>query len=196
MVTIRKQDNALAEGLSVTRENWGHYDYVCPNQAYISMDETGFCVRFEVKEADPDRVMTKHYDPVHKDSCCEFFVNFDPASTKWYINFEVNANGVMNPSFRQNRYVSTPLTLDEIASLDIRTRVEPDHWTVTYHIPYGLIKKYFPGFDENTTPYLLGNLYKCGEVPGHQHWYSFFPLDPVNEDFHAPHYFDRFLLER
>ena len=60
------------------------------------LTENGVRMYIEVQEADPKRVMTGHFQPVHLDSCVEWFVNFSPETSDCYFNFEVNANGVMN----------------------------------------------------------------------------------------------------
>lgn len=186
MVTIKKQDNQFAEPMRIACEDWGKYDYKPTVTAYISYDDAGFCVRYVITESDPTRVYTHHFDPVHKDSCAEFFVNFDPEHSDRYINFEVNANGAMNPAFRKDRYIFEPLKVEEIESFDITVNIESDQWTVSYHIPFNFIKKYYPQFDIKTCRYVVGNLYKCGDETPVYHLLSYFPMPDGDDDFHQP----------
>lgn len=195
MITIKKQNNNLAQPIPIALEAWGKYNYNATVNAFISYDDIGFCVRFVTTETEPTRVHTKHFDPVHEDSCVEFFANFDPIHSDRYINFEVNANGAMNPAFRKDRYDSIPLKLSEIHSFDIKIDIEPTQWTATYRIPFDFIKSYYPHFDIKTCRYITGNLYKCGDETPVYHLLTCFPMPDDNDDFHNPSAFQKISVE-
>lgn len=155
----------------------------------ISYDDEGFFVKFTVFEKNPLREHTEHFSMVHLDSCVEFFVNFTPQYTDYYINFETNANGAMNASFRKNRYEKKNLEINEIEDLNITSKIHSDYWTAEYKIGFGLIKKYYPDFDISKRDNIKCNIYKCCENSIPQHFLMYFNIPLPDADFHLPEYF-------
>ena len=192
---IKKVAIDEADKFVLTHKQWGTDAYNVPVYAQIAYDDTGFIVKFTVEEADPRRTKTQHLEHVHKDSCVEFFVNFTPEATNKYINFEVNANGVMNAGFRSGRKDAVPLEIHEMDAMHITPCIEADHWTVTYQIGYDFIKKYFPTFDIDRCDYVLGNLYKCGDETEMEHYVAYFPLRLKRPNFHNPRFFRKIAVK-
>ena len=121
---IKKVQVDDAEKLKIDTVLWDTEDGAPVTYAQIAYDDEGFAIKYTIEESDPLAEQKVHCEPVHTDSCVEFFVNFLPDETDWYMNFEVNANGIMNPSYRLDRYQSKHLTLGEIEELDIKTDVK------------------------------------------------------------------------
>lgn len=174
---------------------WGYDKYTAEVYAQLAYDDTGFLVKFTVGEADPLRTKTKHFESVHEDSCVEFFVNFMPEKNNRYINFEANTNGVMNASFRADRYDSEPLKLDEIESFHLTPEIHKDYWTLTYKISFDFIRNYYPEFDIKACKYVTGNLYKCGDKTEIEHYKSYYLVGTEKPDYHRPEYFGKFEVE-
>lgn len=191
MKQIRNIKEGKVDELKLQNKLWGSEDYETEVSAFITYDEESFQVKFLVKEAEPLREKKHHFEYVHEDSCVEFFVNFTPEHSDKYINFEVNAGGVMNVAFRSDRYHGENLTLEEVEGLHIAADVQNDFWTVTYTIGFDFIKKYYPAFDIQNCEYLLGNLYKCGDKTAAKHYLSYFMIDLEQPDFHRPELFDK-----
>ncbi len=175
---------------------WGYDDYDAPVYVQLVYDDEYFTVRFTVEESDPLCEKKNHFEWVHEDSCVEFFVNFTPEQSNKYINFEVNAAGIMNVAIRTDRYDGIPLTLEEVQNLQIHPEIQEDKWIVTYKISYELIKKYFPEFDIQTCNYIYANFYKCGEHTKLVHFVSFYKVETPTPDFHRPEYFGKIELEK
>ena len=188
-VCIKNQPLAEADKIVLDKVNWGFTEYTPCVHARIVYDITGFDVEFYVKESNPLREKTEHFQSVSEDSCVEFFVKFDPENSDEYINFEVNANGIMRADVRTDRYNFKSLTLEDVESLNITPDIKEDHWTVRYKIGIDLVKKYYPGFDIDKCKYLLGNLYKCGSKTKTRHYMTLFELKCEKPDFHRPEYF-------
>lgn len=176
---------------------WDSNGY-CPDVRYVlDMNETGFTMHITVPEANPRREMTQNFQPVCLDSCVEWFVNFMPERNERYFNFEMNALGTINVSFRKNRQDTETqyLSEEDIASLNIQPAVFEKHWELYYEVPFTLIKKYIPGywFEEGMT--IRANFYKCGgktEFVHHGVWKTI----PVEKpDFHMPQYFGEIILD-
>ena len=193
-LVINKKNSGKTDKLFLDKTNWGFTDYQPEVYAVVEYDQSGFDVDFVTKEANPLREKTNHFDDVCEDSCVEFFVNFDPENSNKYINFEVNANGVMQASLRVDRYDYQHLTIPDIESLGITVDIREDEWEVKYHVSTDLIKKYYPKFDINTCKYVIGNMQKCGDKQKAIHYMSLFTIACENPDFHRPEYFDKIEL--
>ena len=194
MFTIKKCDVNMAEKVKIDIDNWNTNTYTLDVFAQISYDEEGFIVKFTTMEADPAREKTEHFQFVHQDSCVEFFVNFTPETSDRYFNLEANANGVMNVSFRKDRYESSPLLKEEVDGFNITPKIYEDYWTVEYKVGFDFIKKYYPDFDINTCEYVTGNLYKCNGA--NPIWLTHFPIGHEKPDFHRPEYFQKIPVEK
>ena len=155
----------------------------------LSVVETGFAMHITAWESNPLREKTEHLQFVHEDSCLEWFANFLPESCDRYFNFEVNANGIMNVAFRKDRYDATPLTMEDIASLNIQTEIFDDYWTASYVVPFTLIEKYIPQYRYEPGMAILSNFYKCGDKTKYPHYGIWNPSPLVKPDFHRPEFF-------
>ena len=175
---------------------WDKSGY-CPEvEFYPQMTETGFPMKIDIKESNPKRIMTEHFQPVHLDSCVEWFVNFSPKTSEYYFNFEVNANGVMNVAFRKNRQEYRTMTLEDIESLHIKTKIEETYWTVEYEVPFSLIEKYYDGFERKNEVKVLTNFYKCGDETVYPHYGVWKKIDIPEPDFHRPEFFGEVVFDR
>ena len=173
---------------------WHETGY-CPEVIfYPQMTECGFGMHIDVKEQNPKRVMTEHFQPVHLDSCVEWFVNFSPATSKYYFNFEVNANGIMNVAFRKNRRNYIPMTKEDIEQLNINTKIGTTYWSVEYVVPFELVEKYYYRFERKNEVEVLTNFYKCGDETLYPHYGVWKKIDSPRPDFHRPEYFGKLLL--
>lgn len=169
----------------------------CPEVVFCpALAENGFKMHIEVLEANPKRVMTKHFQPVHLDSCVEWFVIFAPEKNDWYFNFEVNANGIMNVAFRKDRYEYREMTVEDIEQLHIKTTIEKEQWNVDYEVPFSLIEKYIPDFKKNEEAVIRTNFYKCGDETETAHYGVWNPVIVPEPDFHRPEYFGELVLKR
>ena len=196
MSKIKKVSVENADKFVLENKLWGYDAYDAEVYAQIAYDDEGFIVKFTIGESNPRREMQHHFEFVHTDSCVEFFVNFTPEQSNKYINFEVNAAGVMNVAFRSSRQESVRLELEEVEGFHITPEIKEDHWTVTYKIGFDFIKKYYPQFDINHCEYLLGNLYKCGDETEMVHYLSYFKVGTEKPDYHRPEYFGKIVVEK
>lgn len=185
-----------AKIIKIDKSLWGYDKYKPEVTLQISYDDLGFNVLYTVFEKNPKRDKKSHLELVHEDSCVELFLKFMPKSSDMYINFEVNANGVMNAAFRKDRQNKQLLKVEEIKALGIKSEIFDDYWCVTYKISYEFLKKYYPDFDINTCEYLLGNAYKCGDKTSVPHYISLFEVGCENPDFHRPEYFNKFEISK
>ncbi|MBQ0092858.1 MAG: carbohydrate-binding family 9-like protein [Clostridiales bacterium] len=108
----------------------------------IYVEDLGFALHMEAEETDPKAVYTVYNQDVYKDSCMEFFVNFNPAQNK-YINFEMNSNGAFLSALRADRHDKTPIH-QLLADLPaVRAEKKADVWTVDAFFTLGQIETLF-----------------------------------------------------
>jgi len=194
MYIIKKKGAADIPTITLT-------DYIDPNgycpkiEFSACYSDKGFHVHFTAHEKNPKAVAIKHFEPVHLDSCVEWFVNFDPKHTNRYFNFETNANGVLNASFRKDRSDSIHLTQEDAESLGIKTEIFDEFWTVDYVVPFEFIKKYIPDYEFETGTKLPANVYKCGDETEFPHYGCWCMVNREKPDFHVPAYFGTMTIE-
>lgn len=161
----------------------------------VCYSDVGFHAKFKVPEKNPKAVMTRHFEFVHLDSCVEWFVNFYPEKCDRYFNFETNANGVLNAHFRKDRYDKTPLTEEDADSLNIKTQILDDYWTVEYTVTFDFIRKFIPDYEFKKGMELKANVYKCGEETEKPHLGMWQEIKREKPDFHQPDDFGTMVIE-
>ncbi len=144
---------------------------------------------------------TGYMDPVHTDSCVEFFIK--PKKETGYFNFEFNCGGALRASFivdptrvgdRFKEFIPLPEedgamikvyhTLPGIVTPEI---TEPISWFLAFYIPFALLERYVGHLGTLSGQRWTGNFYKCGDATSHPHWASWSPLPERN--FHLPECF-------
>ena len=193
MYSIGKE---ITDEIVIDKCQWGYDKYKPFVTLNLSYDDSGFNVLFNISETNPLREKVEHFSLVHEDSCVELFLNFSPKTSDRYMNFEVNANGVMNVAFRKDRHDKINLTLQDVESFNVSAKVFDDYWTVSYKVGFDFLKKYYPDFDINTCDYIIGNAYKCGDETKIPHYMSLFDVKCEKPDFHRPEYFGRFEIAK
>ena len=143
-------------------------------------------------ESNPKAEYTARFnDPVYKDSCLEFFVNFDNGDK--YMNFEMNSNGSFLAAVRSDRANKTPINM--LAPLPrVKATKEEDKWSVEVFFSNDLIGKLFGKFSFARGESLKGNFYKCGDCCAQPHFLSWSPIDLPQPNFHCPEFFGEITL--
>ncbi len=193
MYTIKEKGSADIPVIVIT--DYINDDY-CPRVEFsATYSEEGFHAHFTAYEKNPRAEKTQHLELVNNDSCLEWFMNFDPVHTDRYFNFEMNAKGVANIAFRKDRYDKTPLTVEDIQMIDIKTGIFDEYWTLDYTVPFELIKKYIPDYEFKKGLEHPANVYKCGDETEFPHFGCWSMVNREKPDFHIPSYFGRMTIE-
>jgi hypothetical protein len=150
-------------------------------------------VKFRVGEKRAPVRYTKFQDPVYKDSCVEFFVDMFPVRRLGYVNFEMNAAGVLLAAFGPDRDHRKPLWPEDLAGMSVISGEElwpeaGDNWHVEYKVPLALFRKLY---GEEVTPghRAAANFYKCGDETAIPHYGAWSPVGTPTPDFHRPEFF-------
>ena len=150
-------------------------------------DGSALYVHLWAAEKDIRATYTVPLSPVHEDSCLEFFLAPDAASTA-YVNREVNPLCVMHIGVGAGRHGRTVLR-------EIPQGFNPTHsdhnggwWAIAYTIPAAFLKERF-GVTLKKGQAMRGNFYKCGDATAHPHWGMWTPYSLPQPDFHRPELF-------
>ena len=114
-VAIIERKEQLDDLIPFRVENalWGTEKFP-PMYGYIGfIPQDAFYLKLICEEKNPLRVYTEINDPIYRDSVMEAYLMFEPVSSRAneenYLNFAVNANGVLHAEYgssNQYRYVS------------------------------------------------------------------------------------------
>ncbi len=181
--------------IEITKYYWADGGYEPKVEITLSHDDNNFYITFKTFESNPLAEKDTHLMHVCEDSCVEWFANFTPDANGKYFNFEVNAKGIMDASYRANRYETEHLKVEHVEMLNIKSQIYDDYWTVSYAVPSELIKKYSPTFDMKKCTYIKSNFYKCGDHTHTPHYGAYFEPNPQEPDFHRPEYFGTINVE-
>lgn len=183
----------------IDTNNWpDQFPYSPLATATLGHDGKDIFVDFFVRCNSNRAVAAANMDPVHEDSCVEFFVA--PEGRAPYINFECNCIGTISASRRLDRHNSTPLTDQELASVRRHASMGTEpfdtvdglaSWNLCEAIPLSLL-----GLEWKGEPIeLMGNFYKCGDRTTTPHFLSWAPINTPNPDFHRPEFFSSIILD-
>ncbi len=184
------------EPLTISSYLWLKNGYEPRVEVRLGYTPTSLFVSFRVAERRVRACFTRFQDPVYKDSCVEFFVDACPERGRGYINFEANALGTMLIAFGRDRHDRRPLSVVEVAGLEIRPSlaepvdgdIGPDGWALDYRIPTGLFEALY-GICLGPGSRAAANFYKCGDETERPHYGAWSPVEIPTSDFHRPEFF-------
>lgn len=181
---------------SITIENyqWVNNNYKPKVNVKLCYSDDFLYLFFRAYEKEITCVYSKMNDPVHKDSCVEFFVNFFPESRDEYFNFEINAIGTMHVGFGAVGKRKL-LPVQDVEKIEIYSTIKKndleqyksEYYELYYKIPFSLFEKYYQAdcYRKNAK----GNFYKCGDDTKYEHYGSWKKVISDKPNFHLPEYF-------
>lgn len=153
----------------------------------------GFYLKMVCEEADPLRTYTNALDPVYRDSALEAFFEFEAAKERIvppiYLNFEVNANGALLAAYGTRRTYRTYFAKEEMDSFDCKAQIDADKWSMSLHIPIGILEKIYGPLELKVGSEFTCNFYKISEAKEMEHYASCFPILSEIPSFHMPEFF-------
>jgi hypothetical protein len=174
--------------------------------AKVLYDAKYIYVFYKIRDYNLRCTYKKFLDPVHLDSCIEFFAM--PEAAIGYCNFEFNCRGVLDGAYIED-WTRTPdgfvkakrLNLKDKETIKIFTTA-PEFkeeeisgeflWYFQCKIPFKLFEKYIGRvvFPENEI--WKANFYKCGDKTKTPHWCSWNKTRKLN--FHDPECFGELIF--
>lgn len=174
-------------------------EHMPKTQVKIAYDDAAVYVIFRVEDRYVRAVAAEYQDPVCRDSCVEFFFTPSPDVSNGYFNLEMNCGGTMLFHFQRapgkgpveipaSEYSKIKIahSLPKIVDPEIE---KPVTWTVEYHLPIEILKKYCPVSSPASGVTWRTNFYKCADKSSHPHWLTWSPVDFLRPQFHLPEFF-------
>ena len=174
---------------------WPENDYKPYVTVCVYLSDDRLTVIFKTFEENIVSTYTEPNSPVYLDSCVEFFVNFFPAQSAKYMNFEVNPAGCMLIGFGESRE-NRVLLDDDRSGFRIRAHSEKSFWSVEYDIPFAFIEKHYgAAFAPENGMKWSANFYKCGDDTPLPHYYVWNRIKSEKPDYHRPESFGRLTVK-
>jgi hypothetical protein len=187
-MSLAQVNNELAQ-LPVTGKidqiNWPELYPTAPQSNFVLVHTNDMLfIRYEVKGEIPLSTKTQDLELVNEDACVEVFIANEDNTHYW--NFEFNAAGVCNASFRKERKVDVVrLNSDQLQSIKrYPQQYCASHWSLLVGIPLSLIQ-----FDLSREHARRANIYKCGDKTPMKHYASWSPIQAPAPAFHLPEFF-------
>jgi hypothetical protein len=177
---------------AIDQVNWSMYPHKPDVGFYAVHSDSSLYLHFSVNGLSLRAVCLSDGEPVHTDSCVEFFMKKEEEEE--YRNFEFNCLGVCDASVRLSR-TKKLRTFSPAEYAGIRryssltassTPMDEQEglfaWQLTVGIPFGLM-----GVDSGSLPLRIwGNFYKCADATPFPHYLSWNPIDTPAPNFHHP----------
>jgi len=161
----------------------------------IAHDDEHLFIKYDVTETEVLARYRHTNDPVYKDSCVEFFINFD--DEKSYYNIEFNRLGTCMGSYgtqRKNR-TALPVSLLKTIKYECALKQLKDfgelmtNWTLTVAVPVNVFC--FHNFKTIRNKKCRMNFYKCGDDLSHPHYLVWNNVVSELPNFHLPEFFGK-----
>lgn len=178
------------DSISISEYNWGGNYRPNASAKLCYIKQNGFLLQMSCEENNPKFVYFHDDEPVYKDSCLEFFINFKPQTDgSEYLNFECNADGALlcgYGSTKSNRMFLKDLGISPPCVKSLRTT---NLWGYELFIPLSLIQKVYGNLYFKTGDILKGNFFKCGDETELPHYGSWTKVNNPTPNFHLPEFF-------
>lgn len=173
--------------------SWGKVEFQPEVYFKISHTNKSILLQYDVREVETRAVYSIHNEPISKDSCVEFFIEFE--NDKKYFNLEFNCLGTCRAAWGSGRYGREFLSKEAINRILIETKINRSkkdkmpiiNWQLTIEIPVEI-------FANSKISQLSGkkaraNFYKCGDKLKNPHFLSWKKIETPEPDFHQPDFF-------
>lgn len=186
-----KADSLVKNQIGITP--WPAYEYKPDVSFAIAYGADCILLKYYVSEKNIRAVYGKSNQPVHKDTCVEFFISF--GNEKEYYNFEFNCIGTCLLGFGINRSHRKLLPDEIIKKMNTQSVItsfdssSPGNikWQLTLMIPFEVFC--FHTFTSLKNRDCKVNFYKCGDDLPEPHYLAWNNIKAEKPDFHLSEYF-------
>ncbi|WP_121812234.1 carbohydrate-binding family 9-like protein [Mucilaginibacter kameinonensis] len=159
----------------------------------------GLFIKYYVSEKSIRAAYTQPNQPVHKDSCVEFFVSF--GDDKSYYSFDFNCAGTCMLSFGADRTNRELLPEAAIRAIRHHTNFKLVNdirkgslgWELTLMIPLKAFCNH--SFTSLNGKQCRVNFYKCGDDLPDPHFLVWNNIKSAEANFHLPEFFGKMIFE-
>lgn len=194
-VAIIERKDQLSELTPFHVENalWGTENFP-PMYGYIGfVPNDAFYLKLVCEENHPLRTYTNINDPIYRDSVMEVYLMFEPVSARMneenYLNFSINANGVLRAEYGSRRMYRSYFTEADRAEFECHVEVHENDWTAELKVPVRILEKIYGPLNLGEGSYFTCNFYKMSETKEIEHYASYSPILSSVPSFHMPEFF-------
>ena len=161
----------------------------------IGNTNNSILLKFYVQEKHIQGKYRQTNDPVHLDSCVEFFLSFDGLN---YYNLEFNCMGTAHVGYGQAKHLGPRKTLEKgmVESIKTKCIINPrdrspmaSSWELLLNIPKAVFC--FDKLAQWQNKTYRGNFYKCGDDLPEPHFLTWNKIEHPTPNFHLPEYFGK-----
>ena len=106
-----------------------------------------------------------------------------------YLNFAVNANGVLHAEYGSRRMYRSYFTEAERVGFECHAEVHENDWTAELKVPVKILEKIYGPLNLGEGSYFTCNFYKISESKEAEHYASYSPILSSVPSFHVPEFF-------
>lgn len=163
-------------------------------KAQLAYTKDAFLVHLSTVEENFRKEETGQLGMPCEDSCLEFF--FSPVNNdKRYFNIEFNFNGCMYLGFGSSVDDLTRLLFAEEELFRPQIKETQNGWEIFYSVPFEFVLRFFKDFKAEKGGFIMGNCYKCSDLGGKPHYYSWNPIVELpRSSFHNPDCFGKLIF--
>lgn len=180
-------------GNPINQFPWGAVDPKPNVQFKIAHDKKTIFLHFDVWETEILARYSNHNDPVHKDSCVEFFIAFEGEEN--YYNFEFNFLGTCHAAWGPDRHNRQLLSTETIRQIQVQKHINraikeglpPINWQLS--LKFSLDVFSFTKMETLKGRKATANFYKCGDDLSTPHFIAWNPIHSETPDFHLKSFF-------
>lgn len=201
----KKEEIAKCERFSVDNfqwvdgpkpQTWGYMGYLEGQGLYVEM----YCEEKNPRCMCTDRFSKEMGSRVCDDSAMEAFVGFldetgKMSSGSMYVNFEINADGVMYANFGKGRKGRSFLSDEMYEMASPKGEILGDAWKISVLFPEGFLREIGGSEIGKSGTEFYCNFYKISETPEMEHYASFAKIGSETPNFHLPEYFAKAIVE-
>lgn len=177
----------------INQSSWGQ---VIPSPSVsfkIAHTNEAILLQYDVKESETRAEYSMHNKPISRDSCVEFFIEFE--GEKEYFNLEFNCLGACLAAYGPGRKKRKQLSYETIELIQVQSKINRSNngstpginWMLTLVIPLKVFSnsKIFKLSGQKAR----ANFFKCGDRLSTPHFLSWEKIETPEPDFHQPLYF-------
>lgn len=197
---LRAFDAALnkVRPAAIREAPWAEFPYVPDVSVSIGHFAGGIAMRYRISEEVAQARYRQTHDPVHKDSCVEFFVSFDDGAH--YYNLEINCLGTRMMAYGDSVVSQrSVLPTDIVETIRIRSSIDTGkpltgqgQWELLAVIPLSAFVQH-PDLSLPSVA-VRGNFYKCGDDLPVPHFVAWNRVEHPTPSFHQPACFGNLLF--
>ena len=194
-----KIDWAQVPILTIDEYPWYEKGLKQETQVKIALSQNHIYIQAKAEDQHIRARAQKLNDPVHEDSCFEFFISPWAEKSGAYFNIEINCMGILYMAYQDPGHEKTLVTQEQAKQIAIESSLsqieniqDEKAWELKVALPISLLEEISGREIEKDIWH--GNFYRCGGEVDDQ-YASWNPLTFEKPNFHLPMQFGQLIIK-